>query len=373
MLSIFFMSLILLIFGLWFYLEYHIAAGAQPKDHDYSPNFHNGRFVNAEPTKVDDSFRAVIRLLREYYYASHLCPDRPLPVSTPSPAAAEAEEPHLTWFGHSTVMLETDGTTILIDPMLSAWIAPLPFLGHRFHYSDAFDLSALGEIDLMLITHDHFDHLDYPTLKALQGRTRLFVVPLGVGDHLRRWGIEAERIEELDWWQDCEVIEGLRITATPARHFSGRSFGRRRSTLWAGYVIETPSRRYFCGGDSGYGTHFKEIGLRFGPFDLTMLDCAQYHPDWSHLHMSPEEAWQVHQELAGKYMLPIHWGAFSLSTHPWYEPIERLLEVSDQPDHILLPAIGQRLSLTNIHSCNLDCWWRSCLPADQIGSLVQNL
>lgn len=365
MLWAFFVLVLMAVAGSWLYLEYHPATGARPTAHHQSPHYRQGKFFNLETTTINDSFRAVLRLLYEYCYARHLQPDRPVPVVSSARIPYSDDTPRLIWYGHSAVCLKINGLTILIDPMLSDWVGPLPLLGHRFRSTHPFDLSAIGKIDLMLITHDHFDHLDYPTIKALQSRTRFYLTPLGVGAHLRYWGIDPDKIQELDWWQQVERPDGLRITATPARHFSGRSLGRRRSTLWASFVIETGDHRYYCGGDSGYGKHFRQIGERFGSFDLTMLDCAQYHHDWQHLHMQPEEAWQAHRELGGRRLLPLHWGAFSLSTHPWYEPIERLLSVADAPGEILLPGIGECIALDTRADFQPGAWWRACLPADR--------
>ncbi|MEL7162340.1 MAG: MBL fold metallo-hydrolase, partial [Bacteroidota bacterium] len=289
-----------------------------------------GAFRNLDKTRLQEDFYSLLGDLYGYLKAKNTQPAAPLPVRVSAsevPAAPEAD--FLTWYGHSALRLETGGKTILLDPMLGDWVAPVPFLGHRFPYKDYNPLAEFSEIDLVVYSHDHYDHLDYDTLQSIRDRVKHYLCPLGLGAHLRKWGIPDENITELDWWESAELA-GCRFTATPARHFSGRSPGTRNKSLWAGFAIRTARHHLFFGGDSGYGRHFTQIGERLGPFDLTMLDSGQYHDRWKNVHMQPEEALRANQDLRGKYLLPIHWGAFSLSDHPWFDPVERITAADER-------------------------------------------
>ncbi|MTB51564.1 MBL fold metallo-hydrolase [Lewinella sp. W8] len=328
-----------------------------------SSGWRRGSFRNLERTPIQEDLGSLLGDLYGYLKSKHTQPTVPLPVA-PNKASAfpEVDQDHLTWYGHSTVRLETGGKTILFDPMLGDWVAPIPFLGHRFPYENYQPLEDFGEIDLIVYSHDHYDHLDFDTLMALKDRTRAFLVPLGVGAHLRAWGISEEKITEIDWWESVELT-GCRFTATPARHFSGRSPATRNKTLWCGYAIDTRYHRLYFGGDSGYGSHFRTIGQRLGKFDLTMLDSGQYHARWKNIHMQPEEALRAHQDLGGRALLPIHWGAFSLSNHPWFDPAERIIK-ADQDECVLSPMVGQRFAV-NAEDCK-SRWWQEVVQRPSI-------
>lgn len=316
-----------------------------------------GQFRNLDKTPIREDFISLLGDLMGYIKAKDTFPSTPLPAYVDPPDfKIEAKRTYLTWYGHSALRLETNNQLILLDPMLGAWCAPVPFLGHRFPYAKQV-VPKFERIDLIVFSHDHYDHLDYDTVKKLAPRTDHFLVPLGVGIHLQAWGVPTKKITELDWWEST-VYKGVTYTFVPARHFGGRSPSSRNRSLWGGYVIETNSKKIFFGGDSGYGRHFKEIGERLGPFDLTMLDCAQYHDRWKNVHMQPEEALQAHQDLGGKSLLPIHWAGFTLSDHAWYDPIKRLQHAADQSgDHIVTPCIGERFSLEEMVLVNPG-WWR---------------
>lgn len=314
-----------------------------------------GSFRNLDKTPLQEDLGSLFGDLVGYMKAKNTQPTEPLPVAINSLSSAPNNgRDHLTWYGHSALRLETGGKTILLDPMLGEWVAPVPFLGHRFPYKDYNPLNDFDEIDLIVYSHDHYDHLDYDTLMLLKDKTRAFLCPLGLGAHLVAWGIPRERITELDWWQSTEVA-GCSFTATPARHFSGRSPGTRNKSLWAGFAIKTNHHNMFFGGDSGYGRHFAQIGERLGPFDLTMLDAGQYHDRWKNVHMQPEEALRAHKDLRGDALLPIHWGAFSLSDHSWFDPVERI-KTADKTDCVISPMVGQRFELENLANCR-EAWW----------------
>ncbi|TXF89661.1 hypothetical protein FUA23_09430 [Neolewinella aurantiaca] len=314
-----------------------------------------GAFRNLDKTRLQEDIGSLFGDLVGYIKAKNTQPAQPLPVSLPNHHdPSDPTKDILTWYGHSALRLETQGNTILLDPMLGEWVAPVPFLGHRFPYKDYNPLQDIGEIDLVVYSHDHYDHLDYDTLMAIKDRAKHYLCPLGLGAHLREWGIPNDKITELDWWQSTELA-GCTFTATPARHFSGRSPGTRNKSLWAGFAIKTAAHNIFFGGDSGYGQHFKMIGERLGPFDLTMLDSGQYHDRWKNVHMQPEEALVAHRELRGDKLLPIHWGAFSLSDHAWSDPVERIRK-ADKENCVISPMVGQRFSVDELESCQ-DSWW----------------
>ena len=283
-----------------------------------------GAYRNLDKTRLQEDLRSLLGDLYGYLRAKNTQPSKPLPVAVGNlNSEVDPTRDYLTWYGHSALRLETGGKTVLLDPMLGSWVAPVPFLGHRFPYKDYQPMADLGDIDLVVYSHDHYDHLDYDTFVALRGRIKHYLTPLGVGEHLKAWGIPDKQITEIDWWESTELA-GCVWTLTPARHFSGRSPSTRNKSLWGGYAIQTRQHKLYFGGDSGYGRHFKMIGERLGPFDLTMLDCGQYHDRWQNVHMTPEEALMAHRDVKGANVLPIHWGAFSLSNHPWSDPIERI-------------------------------------------------
>lgn len=228
----------------------------------------------------------------------------------------------ITWFGHSAVLLEIDGKRLMLDPMLGMSPSPVSFFSKRFNEALPLDIKDIPPLDAVLISHDHFDHLGYSTILQLKDKTKHFFTPLGVASHLRKWGVEENKITELDWWNKIE-FNGLQLVCTSSQHFSGRNF-KRNQTLWCSWVIKGKSEKLFFSGDSGYFEGFKEIGERFGPFDLCMLECGQYNELWKEIHMLPEQTVQANIDLKGKMLMPIHWGAFSLSLHKWNEPVERL-------------------------------------------------
>ncbi len=231
----------------------------------------------------------------------------------------------VTWFGHSSAMIDISGKRILLDPMLGKYASPFNGAVKRFenslNFSDS-DLKKIGKIDAIILSHDHFDHLDYKTIMKIQSQVIHFFVPLAVGAHLERWGIDSSRITEMDWWEETE-FEGLQFVCTPAQHFSGRDPRYRNSSLWSSWVIKSKDKNVFFSGDSGYFEGFKQIGEKYGPFDLALLECGQYNELWHEIHMMPEETIQASLDLNSKQVLPIHNSAFSLSMHNWDEPINR--------------------------------------------------
>ena len=283
-----------------------------------------------------------------------------LPVLKPN--LAEFLEPSdqmkLIWFGHSTFMLNVEAKIVLVDPVLSSAASPIPLVIRRFQ-APPLQASELPDIDFILISHDHYDHLDMSTIKHFKGKNTRFLVPLGVGSHLTGWGIDSDRVTEHDWWQST-TVDGIEFTATPAQHFSGRSFYDKNATLWAGWAVKATTQSLFFSGDSGYDIHFGQIGERLGPFDIVLLDNGQYNPAWEEVHMLPEQASQAVRDLKAKAFFPVHWGGFKLSTHPWYEPIQRAYQLStESPYRIVAPKIGEVLSVSDNYQT--DTWWTALI------------
>jgi L-ascorbate metabolism protein UlaG (beta-lactamase superfamily) len=311
-----------------------------------SPNQINGIFQNPVPTTVQVENIDKWKLLRELFrrntgrVPSHTIPVRQI---SPEKELIRKNDLKVTWLGHSTLLLEMNGFVVLTDPVFSHRTSPFAFIGTKhFKFSHTFSVTDLPPVDLVLISHDHYDHLDYQTILRLKNKVPHFVMPLGVGAHLERWGVPPGKIKELDWWEDLIINTELKLTATPARHFSARGLTDRFHTLWASFVLEWNGKTIFFGGDSGYHPLFKTIGERFGPFDLCMLECGQFNENWPFIHSMPEETAQACTDLDGKILLPVHWGKFSLSLHHWTEPIERIIKASEKHNYKLVtPQIGE--------------------------------
>ena len=312
-----------------------------------SPHYQEGKFVNGIETSMDMGVKAMAKTLQEFVTAKNVRPNRPLPTRFDQAAflsSVEKDQVRVTWFGHSAILLEIEGQRLLLDPMLGPAASPVPFFAKRFPYQTPINLDPFTDIDAILISHDHYDHLDYWSIQQLKYNTRHFFVPLGVGAHLQHWGVAATKITELDWWESAS-LDGLTLTATPARHFSGRGLTNRNKTLWASWALRGEHASVYFSGDSGYGPHFQEIGERYGPFDFTMIECGQYNEKWEAIHMLPEQSLQAHRDVQGKVMMPIHWGAFNLAVHPWKEPVERLLQGVKRNIMVATPSIGKSFVL----------------------------
>src|SRR6201998_1805599 len=343
------------------------ALGAQPSNirgvAERSPNFHDGVFVNLEPASQFSIDREEQRnILWEVIGARAATrPRAEIPLVTPQPRAFEAPAGQIAvnWFGHSTALLEIDGYRVLTDPVWSDRCSPSDVVGPQRLHPPPVQLEALPAVDAVVISHDHYDHLDIDTVIALaQSQRAPFFVPLGVGAHLRSWGIPEHRVVELDWNESRKVDE-LTLICMPARHFSGR-FLDRNTTLWASWGIIGPSHRAYFGGDTGYTKSFAQIGADHGPFDLTLLPIGAYNTAWPDIHMSPKEAVRAHLDVTvsgSGLLVPIHWGTFRLAPHPWAEPVERLLAAAEAAEvKVAVPAPGQRVDPTGLARFNP--WWR---------------
>ena len=331
------------------------ATGERLARMERSPQWDDGAFDNPQPLYND----VMGSLAAVFDGSDHATPDAPIPTVDHVPgrfAAPPASGLRLTWMGHSSVLIELEGARVLTDPIWGERASPFSWLGPRRWYAAPVPLAQLPELDAVLISHDHYDHLDHPTILALRDRTRRFVVPLGVGAHLAYWGVPPERIVELDWWERAPIAEGVEVVATPARHASGRQLIDQNATLWAGYALLGQQRRVFFSGDTGLFPDMKRIGRELGPFDVAMVEVGAYHAAWPDWHIGPEQAVLAHQWLRGKTFVPIHWGLFDLALHGWTEPIERTMVAAHEAGvRALTPRPGESFEPTEVEA--LERWW----------------
>lgn len=283
--------------------------------------------------------------------------------------ANPAQELRAVRLGHSTVLMSVEGKLILTDPVFSDRVSPVPFMGpSRFNETMPITIDALPHLDAVVISHDHYDHLDKGSIKLLREKVDMFYVPLGVDSYLRDWGVPNAKITALDWWESHLADNGLTFTAAPTQHFSGRGIVGQNKTLWGSWAIAGAHQRVYFGGDSGHGPHFKEIGERLGPFDLTMIECGAYSEFWPAIHMMPEQTVQAHLDLGGRTLMPIHWGTFNLSIHDWREPMERVTAAANTQDvNVVLPITGATITPDSLPP--LAYWWRQ--SPDQIPSALK--
>ncbi|AWF82793.1 hydrolase [Microbulbifer sp. A4B17] len=305
----------------------------------------------------------MIEMIGAYIKADRAAPTPVKPIPLRQIPASELDAPEsesvVYRLGHSTVLIRMDDQYVLTDPVFSKRASPVQWMGPKRFHPLPIEIRDLPSIKAIVISHDHYDHLDKNSIRALKDKVEQFVVPTGVGSHLRNWGIPAEKIEELAWWESF-ALGSLHFTATPAQHFSGRGLTNKNSTLWASWVIEGREGRIFFSGDSGYFSGFREIGERFGPFDLTLMETGAYNKLWRSVHMMPEESVQAHLDLGGRAMLPIHNSTFDLALHDWYEPLERAeITAENWGVKLLIPVIGAPVKLRN--PLPTQSWWRELL------------
>lgn len=294
-------------------------------------------------------------------------PRAPIPVRKLTRAELDAApDRSLYRLGHSTVLMKLRGGWWLTDPVFSLRASPLQWVGPKRFHAPPITIDELPPIRGVILSHDHYDHLDHAAIMALAGKTGLFLTPLGVGDRLVDWGVAKDKVRQFDWWQGTKV-DGVRFTATPAQHFSGRGLRDGNRTLWASWVIDDSERRVFFSGDGGYFKGFAEIGRRFGPFDLSLMETGAYNVQWPYVHMQPEQTMQAHQDLRGRWLLPIHNGTFDLSMHPWFEPFERVLALGDAAGiGIATPMMGERVDIDVPHAG--ERWWRAVVAQESTES-----
>jgi L-ascorbate metabolism protein UlaG (beta-lactamase superfamily) len=333
-----------------------IPTGERMKEIEKSPEYKNGEFKNLEHTP-DFTNGATFWKVSWYFlfYKNRKAkPPRPLPNLKTDLHKLAKEKNTLVWFGHSGYFMQVGGKKILVDPVFSGAASPVKFTTRSFKGSDVYTADDIPEIDYLLLTHDHWDHLDYETIRALKPKVKKIVTSMGVGAHLERWGIDPKIVTETQWGDEVILGDGFKIDTTPARHFSGRGFKRAQS-LWSSFVLTTPVMRVFVGGDSGYGEHFKRIGNEFGPFDLAIMECGQYNDFWQYIHASPEEVIKASKDLKAAKTLPVHWGKFALSKHDWDDPIKRVTKAAEKENFTLFtPMIGEAMDMNNFTSTR---WW----------------
>lgn len=311
-----------------------------------SPQYRNGHFDNVVPQAARTSAMTWDYAKRQFMGSEVRRPAAAIPVVAMDRARA-AQMPaaglRAIWFGHASVYLEFDGLRLMVDPILSDYASPIAGMGPKRFHPPPLALDAMPKIDAVMISHDHYDHLDMPTIKRFAANGTRFFVPLGIGAHLDRWGVPAAQITELDWWQSAD-IGGLKITSTPVRHYSGRGLRDGNATLWSSWAIVGATRRVYFSGNSGFGDHFKTVGDRHGPFDLSLIKVGAYgpHRPWIDIHMDPEDAVKAHVALRAQRMLPVHWGTFNLGFHAWDEPIKRTVAAARAANvELVTPRVGE--------------------------------
>ena len=323
-----------------------------------SPNFRDGQFQNLSFTPMFAEDVSKWNMIRDgiFKISKRKAPILALPSVKTDLRHLDPQKDVLIWFGHSSYFMQIDGKTMLVDPVFSGHASPFSFMVKSFQGTDVYAAEDFPEIDYLFITHDHWDHLDYKTVLKLKSKVGKIITGLGTGAHLQHWGFDPDKITESDWNEQINLDSGFVATATPGRHFSGRGFRRNRS-IWCSFVLQTPSKKIFIGGDSGYDTHFVQIGAEHGPFDLALLECGQYNKSWKYIHMIPEETVQAAIDLKAKIMMPVHWGKFALALHAWDEPIERVtLEAHRLNVPIIHPMIGEEVNLDTPGTTTE--WWK---------------
>jgi L-ascorbate metabolism protein UlaG (beta-lactamase superfamily) len=321
-----------------------------------SPNFKGRGFANISGTPMMAEDASYLKMLMDYFNKpKNGIPASPIPTVRTDLININDAEASLVWFGHSSYLLRIAGKIILVDPVFSGNAAPVNFMVKAFPGSNIYQVDDLPPIDYLIITHDHYDHLDYRTIKQLKGKFKKVFCSLGVGSHLAYWGVDPAIITELDWWEETEPDKGIQLVATPARHFSGRGI-KRNQTLWNSYIIKAPGITVYIGGDSGYDIHFKQIGEKFGVIDLAILEAGQYNTMWPLIHMMPEETVQAAIDLNARAMMPVHWGKFMLAMHEWNEPVKRIIKKADELGMaVVTPRIGEPLAIKS--GLKGEAWW----------------
>jgi L-ascorbate metabolism protein UlaG (beta-lactamase superfamily) len=331
-----------------------------------SPQFVGGHFQNREPT-ILMAASAYWPALKHWLTGDEMrFPSCPLPVvpNTAARLAVPAQSGlRITWLGHSSTLIEIDGAIVLTDPMWADRASPSSWIGPKRFHPPPLSFAALPHIDAVLISHEHYDHLDMGTIQALAIRGVEFHVPLGIAGHLESWGVPPKHVVEHDWWQDAKLANGVRVVSTPARHFNGRGVPWRTGALWTSWAIVGPAHRVFFSGDTGLTESFREIAVREGPFDVAMLEIGQYHPTWGSIHLGPEGALDAFTRIGAKTLIPIHWGTFVLAYHAWSEPVETLVvEAAKRNLTVATPGLGEPIEPAGGAPTPTTSWWRALPP-----------
>lgn len=351
--------------ALYFFLQ-HPKFGKAPSGErlaliQKSPQFKNGKFENQNFTPELAEGYGYSRVIYDFLFkkVDRKIPSEIIPSVKTNLSELAVEKDVLVWFGHSSYFIQLDGKRFLIDPVFSGNASPIPGTTKAFKGTDVYTADDLPEIDYLLITHDHYDHLDYETILLLKPKIKKIICSLGVGSHFEFWGFPNENIIEKDWYEKIELDQNLALYTTPSRHFSGRSFNR-CNTLWTSFVLAGKDFKMYLGGDSGYDSHFKEIGTQFGPFDLALIDNGQYNPAWKYIHNLPEDVIKAMEDLNTKRVFPVHSSKFSLALHSWDEPLKKVTELNDlsqNPIPLVTPMIGELVELKN-EKQQFKQWWK---------------
>lgn len=307
-----------------------------------SPHYKDGQFRNLHETVMMTSDKGRVGTMIDFLFrkTERLRPDKPVPVIKTDLRQIPADEDVIVWFGHSSYLIQTDRKKILVDPVF-CMASPVSFINKPFEGTDVYKPENMPDVDYLVITHDHWDHLDYNTVKALKNRVGKVICGLGVGEHFEYWGFDKERIVELDWFEDTALDDGFTIHCLPTRHFSGRGLNSNRS-LWASFLLESPSRKIYMGGDGGYDTHFAEIGKRFPDIDFAILENGQYGEGWKYIHVMPAYLEQMAKDLGAKKVMTVHHSKYALAQHPWDEPLKNELKMKEHASfEVVIPTIGE--------------------------------
>ena len=329
-----------------------------------SPNYRDGKFQNQSFTPDLAEDVSVFQVLKDAMFnrSKRNRPSGVIPSQKTDLLKLDPEKNVLVWFGHSSYFMQIDGKSILVDPVFSGHASPFSFMVKSFKGSDVYTAEEMPSIDFLILTHDHWDHLDHAVVEKLMPKIGKVITSLGTGAHLEHWGFDPQRIIEMDWNENADLEGGFMVTSTPARHFSGRGF-KRNQAIWNSFVLQTPSKKIFIGGDSGYDTHFEKIGTDHGPFDFALLECGQYNNAWRYIHLMPEQTVQAAIDLKTKIMMPVHWGKFALALHAWDEPIERVTKEAQRLQvPIIHPMIGEKVNLNE--SSLTTQWWKGIDPSN---------
>jgi L-ascorbate metabolism protein UlaG (beta-lactamase superfamily) len=321
-----------------------------------SPNYKKEGFENLSETPMmlqDTSYYDII--IKSLNKNPDVKPPSKLPSVKIDLKNIKSDKPLIVWFGHSSYFIRIDNKNILVDPVFSGNASPVSFMIKAFEGSDVYTPDDFPEIDFLILTHDHYDHLDYKTIRKLNTKAKAIYCSLGLASHLIYWGFDENIITEMNWWQTNKLTDGMTLTAAPARHFSGRGL-KRYKTLWSSFILKTASYNLYLGGDSGYDKHFKEIGEKYGPFDIAILESGQYNTAWPLIHMMPEQRVQAALDLKAKVLLPVHWSKFTLAMHPWNEPVQRVLKAAASGNlKVTTPMIGEPVILNEVYPDKN--WW----------------
>jgi len=321
-----------------------------------SPNFVAGSFQNLNHTPQMTGDVGFVQMMKEFFFTKNKKPGSIIPSTKTDLHNLTPDEDVLVWFGHSSYFIQIDGKKILVDPVFSGNASPFSFSVKAFEGTDQYTVDDIPDVDYLVITHDHWDHLDYKTIKELKLKIKKIITGLGTGAHLEYWGFDKNIIVEMDWYEKTDFENGFVFYTTPARHFSGRGFTHRKS-LWVSFVLQTPTSKIFIGGDGGYDTHFVEIGNNYGPFDLAIIENGQYNASWRYIHMMPAQVLQAVKDLKAKRFFPVHSMKFALANHAWDEPLKKITELNASKNlSIITPMIGEQVNLQDSIQ-SFSNWW----------------